>query len=384
MCDDVSMKSVLIGGAVLAAAFALIAQDNGSSQSDASKNDTAKNETAKNDSKDGLIIKPARTIEFTTDEATWMNIDASKDGKSLLVDILGDLYTIPVEGGDAKPLTTGMAWDYQAQYSPDGKQIAFVRRERTRSKLYVKDLESGAERKIYDALDQDVQETWAVTGVYPNMAWLPDNSGLVFWAKGKIRRVNADGTVTVWAVTSTISANGDQGADPNLLVSITDVLSNTDPAVGAKQQFSIIKAAAAGELELFGRTHADHHVVCQRGAFGQHLAERVENHREPGADFPGIAADGVGEDKVVGADVEGAARREEQDRAGGKVGLREAAVELQGASAEDEVAGGAHQATPRRRDHLERQDPGLLRHERRQVHAERSPDRPAGRRHDDH
>ena len=77
-------------------------------------------------SKDGLIIKPARTIEFTTDEATWMNIDASKDGKSLLVDILGDLYTIPVEGGDAKPLTTGMAWDYQAQYSPDGKQIAFI------------------------------------------------------------------------------------------------------------------------------------------------------------------------------------------------------------------------------------------------------------------
>ena len=57
----------------------------------------------------------------------------------------------------------------------------------------MKDLASGEERKIYDALDQDVQETWAVTGVYPNMAWTPDSRSLVFWAGGKIRRVDADG-----------------------------------------------------------------------------------------------------------------------------------------------------------------------------------------------
>src|SRR5262245_49590322 len=65
--------------------------------------------------KQELIVKPARTIEFTTDEATWMNIDASPDGTLLLVDILGDLYTIPVTGGEAKSLTSGMAWDYQAK-----------------------------------------------------------------------------------------------------------------------------------------------------------------------------------------------------------------------------------------------------------------------------
>ncbi len=78
--------------------------------------------------------------------------------------------------------------------SPDGKLIAFVRRERARSKLYVKDLASGEERKIYDALDQDVQETWAVTGVYPNMAWTPDSASLVFWARGKLNRIGADGS----------------------------------------------------------------------------------------------------------------------------------------------------------------------------------------------
>src|SRR3546814_2430853 len=61
------------------------------------------------------------------------------------------------------------------------------------SKLYVKDLASGVEKKIYDALDQDVQETWAVTGVYPNMAWTPDSRDIVFWAGGKLRRVSGDG-----------------------------------------------------------------------------------------------------------------------------------------------------------------------------------------------
>src|SRR3546814_17153852 len=71
--------------------------------------------------------------------------------------------------------------------------LAFVRREGTQSKLYVKDLASGAEKKIYDALDQDVQETWAVTGVYPNMAWTPDSRDIIFWAGSKLRRVNGDG-----------------------------------------------------------------------------------------------------------------------------------------------------------------------------------------------
>ena len=44
--------------------------------------------------------------------------------------------------------------------------------------------------KIYDDLDQDLQEIWAVQGVYPNMDWTPDGRTLVFWAGGKIRRIN--------------------------------------------------------------------------------------------------------------------------------------------------------------------------------------------------
>jgi len=109
----------------------------------------------------------------------------------------GDLFHIErydLETGETSTTAQGAGGAVRPTPSPDGRKIAFVRRERARSKLYVKDLVSGEERKIYDALDQDVQETWAVTGVYPNMAWTPDSRSVVFWAGGKIRRVGADGS----------------------------------------------------------------------------------------------------------------------------------------------------------------------------------------------
>ena len=43
-------------------------------------------------------------------------------------------------------------------------------------RLFVKDLRSGEERQVYADLDQDLQETWAVHGVYPNMGWTPDSN----------------------------------------------------------------------------------------------------------------------------------------------------------------------------------------------------------------
>lgn len=108
-----------------------------------------------------------------------------------------DLFNIErhdMETGEVSTVVSGPGGSVRPTPSPDGKMIAFVRREATRSKLYVRDLESGVERRIYDALDQDVQETWAVTGLYPNMDWTPDSKSLLFWAGGKLRRVDRDGS----------------------------------------------------------------------------------------------------------------------------------------------------------------------------------------------
>lgn len=74
--------------------------------------------------------------------------------------------------------------------SPDGRYLAHVKRVRARSRLFVTDLASGEERMLDDSLDFDMQETWAVHGIYPNMDWLPDSSGIVYWKSGGIFRVD--------------------------------------------------------------------------------------------------------------------------------------------------------------------------------------------------
>lgn len=62
-------------------------------------------------------------------------------------------------------------------------------------------------------------------------------------------RVNRDGTATIWAITSTISANGDTGADPNKLVKVTDVISaTTAPTGGWLGTFRTVRSARAGEV----------------------------------------------------------------------------------------------------------------------------------------
>ncbi len=108
----------------------------------------------------------------------------------------GALFAIErydLDSGETARVTAGNGGAVRPTPSPDGKYLAFVRRERAKSKLYVRDLASGTERKIYDSLDQDMQETWAVTGVYPNMDWTPDSREVVVWAGGKIRRVPVNG-----------------------------------------------------------------------------------------------------------------------------------------------------------------------------------------------
>ena len=67
-----------------------------------------------------------RVVSFDTTEGTFMNVDVSPDGKTLVFDLLGDLYSVPIEGGEAVALTSGSAWDQAPRFSPDGKQLYFV------------------------------------------------------------------------------------------------------------------------------------------------------------------------------------------------------------------------------------------------------------------
>jgi len=92
--------------------------------------------------------------------------------------------------GTTEPFVTGPGGAVRPTPSPDGKLLAFIRRVRAKSVLHLMDLRSGEVWPIYDGLDHDMQETWTIHGVYPSMAWTPDAKSLVFWAAGKIQRID--------------------------------------------------------------------------------------------------------------------------------------------------------------------------------------------------
>ncbi|WP_209329060.1 amidohydrolase family protein [Lunatimonas salinarum] len=283
-------------------------------------------------------------VNFSTDEGTWMNLDVSPDGTTIVFDLMGDIYSLPITGGKAKPLRTGLAFEIQPRYSfngewisftsdagggdniwvmkkdgseakqvtkesfrllnnatwmpdgnylvarkhftsgrslgagemwqyhitggpglqltkrkndqqdvnepsvstdgrylyfsedmapggafeynrdannqiyvikrydfetgetitltggpggaarpqvsPDGKKLAFIKRVRTKTVLYLHDLETGEEWPVFDGLNKDQQTAWAIFGVYPGFGWMPDSQDIVVWAKGHLQRIN--------------------------------------------------------------------------------------------------------------------------------------------------------------------------------------------------
>lgn len=286
---------------------------------------------------------PTKNFSINTNEGTWMNLDVSPDGKEIVFDLLGDIYTMPITGGQAKLISGGIAFDIQPRYSPDGKYIsytsdksggdniwimdreglnkkqitkesfrllnnatwmpnsdyliarkhftgsrslgagemwmynihggdgiqltkrkndqqdagepnvspdgkflfyseditpgpvfqyskdpngviyaikqldlttgkinnliaaqggaarpqispdgqfmAYVKRVRLRSVLYLQNIKTGEEWPLYEDLSHDQQETWAIFGVYPNFAWTPDAKKIIFYAAGKIKEI---------------------------------------------------------------------------------------------------------------------------------------------------------------------------------------------------
>lgn len=142
----------------------------------------------KNDQQDAgepNISPNGRYLYFSEDMAPGPNFEYSKDPNGLIYAIRQlDMTTgklsnlIAQQGGAARP-----------QISPDGKMMAYVKRVRLKSVMYVQNLRTGEEWPIYEDLSHDQQETWAIFGVYPNYAWTPDGKGIVFYAKGKIKKI---------------------------------------------------------------------------------------------------------------------------------------------------------------------------------------------------
>lgn len=97
---------------------------------------------------EGFTLKTAETIEFSTDEVTWMQVDVSPDGRSIVFDLLGDLYTLPIAGGTATQLTRGMMYDAQPRFSPDGRFVVFTSDRDGGDNVWTIDVNSKATKQI--------------------------------------------------------------------------------------------------------------------------------------------------------------------------------------------------------------------------------------------
>jgi len=112
-----------------------------------------------------------RLIEFTTTEATNVSVDASPDGRWLVMDLLGHVWRLPVEGGKAESMTqgSGVALNFHPRYSPDSQQIAFISDRSGQNNVWVMNADGSQPRALL--LDQETRFTEPV--------WAPDGKSVV-------------------------------------------------------------------------------------------------------------------------------------------------------------------------------------------------------------
>ena len=112
---------------------------------------------------------PFKEVSFTVNEGTWMNLDVSPDGKEIVFDLLGDIYSLPVNGGTAKVLRQGLAMEVQPRFSPDGKRILFTSDAGGGDNIWVMNRDGSGAKQI-------TKETFRLLN---NGAWTPDGQYIV-------------------------------------------------------------------------------------------------------------------------------------------------------------------------------------------------------------
>ncbi len=148
---------------LLLAASSAYSYPSGKYPADTTKADS----TAKKEKEAPLPLKPARTIEFNAREGTWMSLDVSPDGKTIAFDLMGDIYTMPIGGGKATKITTGMAFDTHPRFSPDGKRILFASDKSGSDNLWWIDLEKQDTVQVTKDKDQSFfSASWTPDGEY--------------------------------------------------------------------------------------------------------------------------------------------------------------------------------------------------------------------------
>ena len=151
-------------------------------------------ESDQKDVNEPVFSRDGKYLYYSQDVTPGSDFEYDKDS-------IKGIYAIKrlqLSTGETETLLRGSGGACRPTPSPDGKQLAFVRRVGAKTGLHIVDLKSGAVRLVYDLLERDMQEAWAIHGVYPGFGWMPDGKSVIAWAKGKIRRIDiASGEATV-------------------------------------------------------------------------------------------------------------------------------------------------------------------------------------------
>mgnify|MGYP002395726546 CR=1 FL=1 len=137
------------------------------SYQDSTKQDSTKAEKPKKKEKKALPLEPERNINFTTSEGTWLSLDISPTGDSIVFDLMGDIYMMPFTGGKARTVTTGLPYDVHPRFSPDGKSLVFISDSSGADNIWTMELATEKRKQITKDKNQNYfSADWSADGDY--------------------------------------------------------------------------------------------------------------------------------------------------------------------------------------------------------------------------
>jgi Tol biopolymer transport system component len=114
-----------------------------------------------------LPNSPERTVDINSSEGTWLSLDVHPSGEKIIFDYMGNLYELPINGGEAQQLTHGMGFDSQPVYSPDGDKVVFTSDRSGGQNIWILDLETMETRQRTEGKNYRMQgPTWTPNGDY--------------------------------------------------------------------------------------------------------------------------------------------------------------------------------------------------------------------------
>lgn len=135
---------------------------------------------------DPAFSHDGRYIYFTQDITGGFRFSYNRDPLNSIFAIT----RIDRKTGEEERFISGTGGAVVPTPSPDGRYVAFIRRIQDKTALFLKDIQTGAERAIFNNLERDMQEGFGSEGYFSYFDWTPDSNELVFWTAGKIHRLS--------------------------------------------------------------------------------------------------------------------------------------------------------------------------------------------------